>query len=134
MGKVQDKPTSSKKRILEPQVEGGSKEERKRLKKRKTQPAAEAESEETRIKKITEFKSQGQKLTEKEKSKKLLLKKLQKMRKSGEQPTSKPTTTTERIEQKEIKMELLAAPVIEDKTRESGKSSLKSQEVGTKAS
>ena len=80
-----------------------------------------------------EFKSQGQKLTEKEMSKKTLLRKLQKMRKSGERPTSKLTTTTERIEWKEGKMGLLAAPVIEDKMCESGESSLKPQEVGTKA-
>ena len=132
MDKVQDKPTWSKKRILEPQVEGGSKKERKRLKKVKTEPGAETESETTRINKITEFKSQGQKLTEKEKSKKTLLRKLQKMRKSEERPTSKPTTTTERIERKEVKTGLLAAPVIEDKTCESGKSSLKPQEVGIK--
>ena len=81
-----------------------------------------------------EFKGQGQKLTEKEKSKNTLLKKLQKMRKSGEWPTSKPTTTTERIEWEEIKTELLAALVIEDKTCELGESLLKLQEVGTKAS
>ena len=42
--------------------------------------------------------------------------------------------TTERIEQKEVKMELLAAPVIEDKTCKLGESSLKLQEVSTKAS
>ena len=46
---------------------------------------------------------------------------------------SKLTTTTERIEQKEIKTELLTAPFIEDKTCKTGKSSLKPQEVGTKA-
>ena len=55
------------------------------------------------------------------------------MKKSGEQPMSKPTTTTERIEQKEVKTELLAAQVIEDKMCETGKRSLKLQEVGTKA-
>ena len=48
-------------------VEGGSKKERKRLKKAKTEPGAKTRSEETQIKKITEFKSQGQKITEKEK-------------------------------------------------------------------
>ena len=84
MDKVQDKLTSSKKRILEPQVEGSSKKERKRLKKVKTEPGVETESEETQNKKTTKFKSQGQKLTEKEKSKKTLLRKLQKMRKSEE--------------------------------------------------
>ena len=47
MDKTQDKPTSRKKRILEPQVESSSKKERKRLKKGKTESAAEAESEET---------------------------------------------------------------------------------------
>ena len=47
MDKVQDKPTSSKKRILEPQVEGSSKNVRKRLKKAKTEPGVETESEET---------------------------------------------------------------------------------------
>ena len=133
MDREQDKPTSAKKRILKPQVEGGSRKERKRLKKGKAEPGAEAESEETQIKKITEFKSQGQKLIEKEKSKKILLRKLQKMRKSGEQPTSKPTMTKERIEQKEVETELLAAPLIEDKRYETDESSLKPQEVGAKA-
>ena len=36
------------------------------------------------------------------------------MKKLGEQPTSKPTMTTERIEQKEVNTESLAAPVIEE--------------------
>ena len=70
MEQKQDKPTSSKKRVLEPQVEGGSKKERKRLKKAKTEPGEGTGSEETRIKKIMESKRQEQKLTEKEKSKK----------------------------------------------------------------
>ena len=56
MDKAQDKATSTKKRILEPQVENGSKKERKRLKKGKAESGAEAESEEIQIKKITEFK------------------------------------------------------------------------------
>ena len=80
-----------------------------------------------------EFKSQGQKLTEKEKYKKTLLRKLQKMRKSGEQSTSKPSMTIEKIEWEEVKTELLTAPLIEDKTCESGESSLKLQGVGAKA-
>ena len=54
------------------------------------------------------------------------------MKKSGEQPMSKATTTTEKMEQKEVKTELAAALVIEDKMCETGKSSLKLQEVGTK--
>ena len=49
MDKTQDKPTLTKKRILEPQVESGSKKERKRLKTGKTESGVEAESEETRI-------------------------------------------------------------------------------------
>ena len=47
MDKTQDKPTSTKKRILEPQVESGPNKERKRLKKEKTESGVEAESEET---------------------------------------------------------------------------------------
>ena len=47
MEQTQNKPTSSKKRVLEPQVEGGSKKERKRLRKAKTEPGAVAESAET---------------------------------------------------------------------------------------
>ena len=47
---------------------------------------------------------------------------------------SKATTTTEKMEQKEVKTELAAAPVIENKMCETGKSSLKLQEVGTKTS
>ena len=55
------------------------------------------------------------------------------MKTQGEQPMSKLTTTTERIEQKEVKMESLAAPVIEDEVCKTGESSLKLQEVGTEA-
>ena len=47
MEQTQNKPTSSKKRVLEPQVEGGSKKERKRLKKAKTELGAGTGSEET---------------------------------------------------------------------------------------
>ena len=47
MDKAQDKPTLAKKEILEPQVEDGSKKERKMLKKRKAESGVEAESEET---------------------------------------------------------------------------------------
>ena len=133
MDKVQDKLTSSKKRSLEPQVEGSAKKARKRLKKVKAEPGLETESGETSIKKIMDFEGQGQKLTEKEKSKKTLLSKLWKMRKSGEQSTSKLTMTTEKIEQKEVKTELLTAPLMEDKTCESGESSQKLQEVRAKA-
>ena len=57
---------------------------------------------------IMEFKSQGQKLTEKEKLKKVLLKKLQKLRKSRDEPKSEVTMTTKRIEPKEVKTELPA--------------------------
>ena len=71
-------------------------------------------------------------MTDKEKSKKVLLKKLQKLRRSGEELMSKVTTTTGKMEQKEIKTELPAAPVFEDRMHETGKSSLKSQEVGMK--
>ena len=52
MERTQNKPTLSKKRVLEPQVEGGSKKERKKLKKMKTEPEAETRSEEIRIKKM----------------------------------------------------------------------------------
>ena len=103
MEQTQNKPTSSKKGILEPQVEGDSEKEGKKLKKAKREPGAETESEEIQIKKITELKSQGQKLTEKEKSKKVLLKKLQKLqklKKSGEKPMSKTEMTTVEMEQK----------------------------------
>ena len=54
------------------------------------------------------------------------------MKKLKEQPMSKMTMTTEKMEQKEVKTELPAAPVIEGRMSETGKSSLKSQEVDTK--
>ena len=133
MKQTQSKPTSSKKGLLEPQVEGSSKKERKRLKKVKTEPGVETESEEIRIKKIKELKIQGQKLTEKEKSKNVVLKMLQKLRKSGEKPMSKTETTTVEIEQKETKMKPPAVSTIKSETREIGEKSLKPQEVGTKA-
>ena len=72
MDKTQNKPTSTKKRILESHEESGSKKGMKSLKLGKTESKTEAESEETRLQKIMEFKDQGQKLTEKEKSKKVL--------------------------------------------------------------
>ena len=78
-----------------------------------------------------EFKSQEQKLTEREKSKKVLLKKLRKLRKSGE-PMSKTETTTLKVEQKETKMKPPAASTIKSETHEIVESSLKLQEVGTK--
>ena len=116
MKQTQNKPTLSKKRVLEPQVEVGSKKERKRLKKAKTKPGVETGSEETRIKKITEFKSQGQKGTEKEKSKKVLLKKLQKLRKLREKSMSKAEMTTVKIEQKETETEPPAVSTIKSET------------------
>ena len=91
----------------------------------------ETRSEETQIKKFMEFKSQGQKITEKGKSKKVLLKKLQKLRKSGE-PMSKAETTTVKVEQRETKMEPPTLSTIKSETREIGESSLKPQEDGTK--
>ena len=56
------------------------------------------------------------------------------MKKSGEQPMSKVTTTTEKMEQKEVKIDLSGALVIEHKMCKTGESLLKSQEVGTKTS
>ena len=79
-----------------------------------------------------EFKDKGQKLTEKEKSKKVLLKKLQKLRKSGEESMSKTVMTTVEMEQKETKTELPAVSAIKNEMCDIGESSLISQEVGTK--
>ena len=79
-----------------------------------------------------EFEEQGQKLTEKERSKKVLLKKLQKLRKSGENPMGKTATTTVKMEQKETKTELPAVSTIKGEMHKTGESSLKSQEVGMK--
>ena len=88
--------------------------------------------EETQLKKIMKFKDQGQKLTEREKSKNVLLKKLQKLSKLGEEPMSKMATTTVKMEQKETKTELPAASVIKGRMRKTGESSLKPQEAGMK--
>ena len=90
----------------------------------------EEEAEETQHRVIMEFKSQGQKLTEKEKSKKVLLKKLQKLRKSGNESKSDVATTTIKIEPKQVKTELPADTVVTEKISKRGESSLKSQEVG----
>ena len=79
-----------------------------------------------------EFKDQRQKLTEKEKSKKVLLKKLQKLRKSGEEPMSKTVMTNVEMEQKETKMELPAVSAIKGEMCETDESSLKPQDVGMK--
>ena len=88
--------------------------------------------EEKRLKKIMEFKDQEQKLPEKEKSKKVLLKKLQKLRRSGEEPMSKMPMTTVKREQKETKTKLPEASVIKSGMQETGESSLKPQEVSIK--
>ena len=72
----------------------------KKQKLRKTEPITEAESKETWLQKIIEFKEKGQKLTEREKSKKVLLRKLWKLRKLGEKPMSTTATTTVDMEQK----------------------------------
>ena len=87
---------------------------------------------ETGLKKVMKFKDQGQKLTEKEKSKKVLLIKLQKLRKSGKEPMSKTVMTTVEMEQKETKTELPAVSTIKGEMCKNGKSLLKPQEVGTK--
>ena len=69
MDKTQMKPNSTKKRSLESHEESDSRRERKRLKLGKTEPRKETQPEETQFKKIMEFKNQGKKLIEKEKSK-----------------------------------------------------------------
>ena len=132
MDKIQKQPTSTKKRSLKSHEENGSKKERKRLKVKKTEPKVEVQSEKMQLKKVTEIKSQGQKLTKKEKSKKILLKKLQKLGRLEDEPKSKATMTTKKTEQKEVKTELPAAPVVKDEVSETGETSLKSQEVGMK--
>ena len=106
MEQTQDKPTMQRKRITEPQVEGGSEKERKKLKKARTEPGEGTGSEERQIKKIIQFKNPEQKLTETEKLKKVLLKKLQKLRKSGG-PGSETEMTTVKIKQKETKTSCL---------------------------
>ena len=131
MEQAQDKPTSSRKRTPEPQVEGGSEKGRKKLKKARTEPGKGTGSEEKQIKKVMQFKNPEQKLTEREKSKKVLLKKLQKLRKVGG-PVSEVETTTEKIKWKGTKTKLSTASTIKKETCEIGKSSLKSQEVEKK--
>ena len=80
---------------------------------------------------IMEFKSQGQRLTEKEKLRKVLLKKLQKLRKTGNGSKSDVATTSKKIELKEeVKTELPSDAVVMEKISVTGESSLKSQEVG----
>ena len=63
--------------------------------------------------------------------KKVLLEKLQKLRKSGE-PVSKVEMTTVKIEQKETKTKSPKASTIKRETHEIGENSLKLQEVETK--
>ena len=131
MEQTQDKPTSSRKRIPEPQVEGGSEKGRKKLKKARTEPGEGTGSEERQFRRIMQFKSPEQKLTEREKSKNVLLKKLQKLRKSGG-PVSEAEMTTVKIELKETETKSPTASTIKRETCEIGESSLKSQEVETK--
>ena len=131
MEQTHDKPITSRKRILEPQVEGGSEKERKKLKKARTEPRKGTGLEERQIKKIMQFKSPEQKLTVREKSKKVLLKKLQKLRKSGG-PGSEAEMTTVKIDQKETETKLPTASTIKKQTCEIGESLLKLQEVETK--
>ena len=67
MEQVQDKSTSSRKRIPEPQVEGGSEKGRKKLKKARTEPGEGTGTEEKQIKTVVQFKNPEQKSTEREK-------------------------------------------------------------------
>ena len=97
---------------MESHGESSFKKEKKTLRLGKTEPKAEAEADETQHRMIMEFKSQGQKLTEKEKSKKVLLKKLQKLRRLVDEPKSEVATTTKMIEPKEVKTELPADTVV----------------------
>ena len=131
MEQTQDKPTSSRKRIPESQVEDGSEKGRKKLKKARTEPGEGTGSEERQIKKIMQFKNPEQKLTEREKSKKVLLKKLQKLRKTGG-PVSEVEMITVKIEQKETETKSSTASTIKRETYKIGESSLKLQEVETK--
>ena len=131
MEQAQDKPTSSRKRISKPQVEGGSEKGRKKLKKARTEPGEGTESEEKQIKTIMQFKNPEQKLTEREKSKKVLLKKLQKLRKSGG-AVSEAEMTTVKIKKKGTETKLSTASSIKKETCEIDESSLKLQEVETK--
>ena len=131
MEQAQDKPTSSRKRIPEPQVEGGSEKGRKKLKKARTEPGEETGSEEKQIKTVMQLKNLEQKLTEREKSKKVLLKKLQKLRKAGG-PMSEAEMITEKIKQKGTGTKSSTASTIKKETCKIGESLLKLQEVETK--
>ena len=131
MEQIQEKPNSSRKRVPEPQVEGGSKKHRKKLKKARAEPGEGTESEEKQIQTIVQFKNPEQKLTEKEKSKKVLLKNLQKLEKAGG-PVSEVEMTTEKIKWKGTETELCTASTIKKETCEIGESLLKLQEVETK--
>ena len=130
MEQAQDKPTLSRKRTPEPQVEGGSEKGRKKLKKARTEPGEGTGSEEKPIKKIIQLKNPEQKLTEREKMKKALLKKIQKLRKS-EGPVSEAEKTTAKIGEKKTNTGLFTASTIKKEICKIGDSSLKSQKVET---
>ena len=131
MEQAQDKPTLSRKRTPEPQVEGGSEKGRKKLKKARTEPGKGTGSEEKPIKKIVQLKNPQQKLTEREKTKKALLKNIRKLRKS-EAPMSEAEKTTVKIGEKKTDTESSTASTIKKEICEIGESSLKSQKVETK--
>ena len=78
-----------------------------------------------------QFKNLEQKLTEREKSKKVLLKKLQKLRKSGG-PVGQAKITTVKIKWKRTETKSSTASTIKKETCEIGESLLKSQEVEKK--
>ena len=98
MEQTQNKPILTKKKSLESHEESSCKKGMKKQKLGKAEAKTEAESKETQLKKLMEFKQQGQKLTEREKSKKVLLKKLQKLKKLREKPMSKTEMTTVEME------------------------------------
>ena len=104
MEQAQDKPTLLRKRTPEPQIEGGSEKGRKKLKKARTEPGEGTGSEEKPIKKIVQLKNPEQKLTEREKTKKTLLKQIWKLRKS-EGPVSEVEKTTAKIGEKKTDTE-----------------------------
>ena len=77
MEKTQMEPNVVKKRSIESQGEGSSKKSKKKQRLEKTEPKPDAYGAQWKM--IADIKSEWQKLTEKEKSRKVLLKKMQKL-------------------------------------------------------
>ena len=123
-----------RKRSLESQGQGSSKKARRKQRLEETKP--KVEEDDTQWKIIEDIKSEGQRLTEKEKSKKVLLKKLQKLWEAGGKSQDSMTATSKTPKDAEVMREIKTEhpkphsdELVMKKWSETGETSQKSHEI-----